>query len=628
MPVLITHFGADPTGVVDSTAALHAAVAALATIGGGVLEIPPGEYQLSGPLQDTSNSNSQIVLPTVALTDPTITITLKGQLAPPTQFFSDFVLPTTGYVKFKSTLTGKSGTAAIISGPSASTSTGPQNNVVLNLENLIFEVPPDPTITAVNLQYQQAGFVRRVLIHCGSVDLNSLVEPTHNNACGIKMPDYNHTPWSQIDGLTVFGYYFGMRGGELVVGDGLRFWGCSRALAVPFAYHPSLIQSLGVYWCPYGIVAVGGDGDGTARLRVQMLDIEHANGQGAAWQNCVYDIDDSGNKLYGDVRWTSIASAVGNDHTLTVNGASHFASQEIDTQTAGPTAPVFSAAEVGTVSATTVAVTFSKSVKASSYSAGVIVKVDGTPATISSATRQATKSIVHYVLSAAVTTGQTVTWEYAAIDGFITESAGVAMADASAQSVTNNVGGGGGVLVLDNFTDTNATALSAHSIAPTNTPATSWTNDEGTLEIQSNKARPSADTGVRSSSVNAAVADCTITVVVRRGNLGDGGIKFRQQDSANYWIADFLSSTNTFKLYEKNAGTYTERASTAITFTVNTDYTMQVVLSGNSIIATLNGGDTISFTSSSFASQTKHGLWVSLGSDGTDFTWDSFKIES
>lgn len=102
--------------------------------------------------------------------------------------------------------------------------------------------------------------------------------------------------------------------------------------------------------------------------------------------------------------------------------------------------PVFSSAEVGNVNASTVSVTFSVNVSASNYATGVTIKVNGSAATISSATRQANHAVVYYALSAAVVNGNTVTWEYSG--GNITnEATGAALQTTSAQSVTNNVSG-------------------------------------------------------------------------------------------------------------------------------------------------------------------------------------------
>lgn len=110
-----------------------------------------------------------------------------------------------------------------------------------------------------------------------------------------------------------------------------------------------------------------------------------------------------------------------------------------------PVAPHFSSAEVGNVNASTVAVTFDTNIVAdgSNYSAGVTIKVNGSTRSFESGIRQANHAVVNYALASPVQAGDTVTWEYSAAAGsIVSESDGTALADVTAQTVTNNVGGG------------------------------------------------------------------------------------------------------------------------------------------------------------------------------------------
>ncbi len=105
-----------------------------------------------------------------------------------------------------------------------------------------------------------------------------------------------------------------------------------------------------------------------------------------------------------------------------------------------PTAPHFSSAEVGDVNASTVAVTFDSAIVAdgSDYSSGVTIKVNGSTRNFESGIRQANHAVVYYALSSPVANGDTVTWEYSG-GSIISESDGLALANVSAQNVTNNV---------------------------------------------------------------------------------------------------------------------------------------------------------------------------------------------
>ena len=99
--------------------------------------------------------------------------------------------------------------------------------------------------------------------------------------------------------------------------------------------------------------------------------------------------------------------------------------------------PAFSVAEIGTVDATTLVVTFSTEVDAVDFATGVTIKNGVTSQTITSATLQSDQLTVYYVIPAVVN-GDTVTWEYAA-GSIVSAVDGSLLEDVSAQAVTNNV---------------------------------------------------------------------------------------------------------------------------------------------------------------------------------------------
>src|SRR5512147_772228 len=103
-------------------------------------------------------------------------------------------------------------------------------------------------------------------------------------------------------------------------------------------------------------------------------------------------------------------------------------------------APLFSSAEIGTVNASTLVVTFDRDVSAADYSAGVTIKVNGSATSITSATRQANHAIVRYVIPVLWHgSGDAVTWEYASGSGnIVAESGGDPLGNVTAQAVTNN----------------------------------------------------------------------------------------------------------------------------------------------------------------------------------------------
>jgi hypothetical protein len=100
----------------------------------------------------------------------------------------------------------------------------------------------------------------------------------------------------------------------------------------------------------------------------------------------------------------------------------------------------FESAEVGDISSSVVAVTFTDDVQcAIDFIDGVTIKVNGVAATISSATQPADLSIVQYTLSAPVSTADVVTFEYDGT-GTINDANSIGVPAIFAQAVTNQTG--------------------------------------------------------------------------------------------------------------------------------------------------------------------------------------------
>ena len=165
------------------------------------------------------------------------------------------------------------------------------------------------------------------------------------------------------------------------------------------------------------------------------------------------------------------------------------------------------------------------------------------------------------------------------------------------------------IIIQDAFTDTNGTGLASHTISPTNTVGAAWTVPSGTVDIQSNRARATTVAGYGWGILDSSHADGTISVVVRREDTDELYLVFRYTDTSNWWGLAWNSADSTVRLYKVVGGSASEPfGSTTKTFTINTDYTMQVVLSGNSISATIDGGSTLGGSDSFNASATRHGF--------------------
>jgi hypothetical protein len=101
------------------------------------------------------------------------------------------------------------------------------------------------------------------------------------------------------------------------------------------------------------------------------------------------------------------------------------------------TPPTYLSGVVGSIDEYTVVIVFDEYIVGTNYATGVTIKKGGATQTIVSATRQADHNVVRYVLSAAIISTDTVTWEYSAATGNITDIAGNVLGNVSAQTVTN-----------------------------------------------------------------------------------------------------------------------------------------------------------------------------------------------
>lgn len=149
--------------------------------------------------------------------------------------------------------------------------------------------------------------------------------------------------------------------------------------------------------------------------------------------------------------------------------------------------PLYVSSEIGTVDATTVAVTFSTKVAAAGndFSTGVIIKKNTVSQTISSGTRQADHHIVYYVITPAADANDVLTWEYNGATGHITnEDDGGVMASKTPATVTNNIAG-----VAPTFTSAEVGTVNATTVAATFSVDLSATGDDYetgfTIEVDS-----------------------------------------------------------------------------------------------------------------------------------------------
>jgi hypothetical protein len=153
---------------------------------------------------------------------------------------------------------------------------------------------------------------------------------------------------------------------------------------------------------------------------------------------------------------------------------------------------------------------------------------------------------------------------------------------------------GATVLAKDTFSDVANTDLTSHSMDVgqgwATTPAT------GAFTIQTNQARGAGASQLARTQTNQS--NVTAQVQVTFPFVGnDIGLILRYQDDSNYWGAVLDTGTETLEIYELVSGSFTLRASSNPGLNPGTPYTVKAVCSGNTITATVNGGNQAQYAS-------------------------------
>jgi hypothetical protein len=321
----VKSYGAVGDGITDDTAAIQALMNTVVANGGGTIFFPAGVYLIAGPLQETSDRNAQLLLPFVPDGQEIVNLTLMGALEPPQALWTGATANPTGraYSILKSTLTGASGTASMIAGTDGENEYF--NCLTVNLRNLIFETPPNPSFTVVNLLSCLQGDISQIFIFPGTTDLDALAEPTHTNSYALKLPAVLHSSRTKVDFVSIVGFRTGILIGEATDMSAI-LWGCVTAIEVPFASHASIISHLQIVWCAYGLLVAAAH-----PLIILLLDYEHGNAAySLPWQYGGVDIYDPGNVLKGNARYI-VESAGGGVQPLTKVGGANFLTTLIGT---------------------------------------------------------------------------------------------------------------------------------------------------------------------------------------------------------------------------------------------------------------------------------------------------------
>lgn len=187
------------------------------------------------------------------------------------------------------------------------------------------------------------------------------------------------------------------------------------------------------------------------------------------------------------------------------------------------------------------------------------------------------------------------------------------------------------IQVSDSFTDTTGTDLSAHTVSPTNVPGGSWTELTNTWQIAGGVNAGLITSGAQNSSASipCGFADGNLSVeadsaATNTATSGDCGLIVRASDSNNFFKFGVNAQADAFRIVERNGGTNTTRATTSITITPGTYYTVTVNLNGQTVTAQLDGANEISYGSAALNETVEnHGLQCRyLGDRMDDFLAD------
>lgn len=180
------------------------------------------------------------------------------------------------------------------------------------------------------------------------------------------------------------------------------------------------------------------------------------------------------------------------------------------------------------------------------------------------------------------------------------------------------------IYALDNFTDTNGTALTSHTM----NVGTGWVLGRGTFDIQSNRANNSAGAGDGHcvAYTETSNADVIITATLVTGP-SDRSIRVvgNYVDADNYFLG--YASAASIIISEKVSGSFNTRVSGTIpSLNTSTSYPVILQCQGDDVWWTCNGTQIhYNVASRTGKTSTKHGIG---GFFSTGETTDLFQVSS
>lgn len=283
----------EATNTTNATAALNY----LIDRGGGTLYLPYAD----------SAYKVRIEVPYIPISSTWTPIQLLGA-TPPYMYggtIGNYTLPTKGIIlKSGDTTTGRSVIRALTSGSAFS-------GVALHLNNIDVRTYNKPKIGGIDAQYAAIAEMENVIVSTDTYSPNAGDPSTVRQTSGIILPMINNSAESNLNNVWVSGYFNGIVANELTSGHNVNVFACWNGVVVPANYHAAHFDKLGIYRCRYGIKGTGGD----SWIYIDNIDTEHPGvGQtvdSTAWQQAVYDINDSLNLIHGFATYNNVIGLAG-----------------------------------------------------------------------------------------------------------------------------------------------------------------------------------------------------------------------------------------------------------------------------------------------------------------------------
>jgi Pectate lyase superfamily protein len=344
----VVNYGAKGDGVTDDTQAfIKAAKAAGTTLHGGVVYVPfPSNfYLIAGPIDSTSygyDCNCQIPIPVDSLDGNRSRITFRGEFAPNFSIVSPTGTVYTGVkgVILKSTYAGTR--SKTVKGTAVFGTNGPNIGGVGNGENLNYMTVENINIIVKNNPNGNGPEIGGVCYrHGAAVELRndtysvdtagSYTTVPIENISGFETSDCDNEINNVINNVQSSCVRYGFIIGEHTAGDQLSAFMCFYGIGAKWGNHAASFNRVLVQWSTNGITYVD-QGSSCNITPLSILNISEFDFEpsgtcySSKWYNTVYAVNDSLNRITGNVRyWATVCGTGGNGlSSWNANGGTQF----------------------------------------------------------------------------------------------------------------------------------------------------------------------------------------------------------------------------------------------------------------------------------------------------------------